>query len=824
MISKMKNWIQSRFGKVESFREPIEKTMALPDRGLTQEQANERKEKGYANESPTSATKSVGKIVLDNTLTYFNVIFFVLAALLLYVGAFNHLTFLVIVTVNTVIGIVQEINAKRTLDKLKLISEPKARVVRDGAIHEIAVEETVRDDVVCFSAGNHIYADAVVLSGEVQVNESLITGEADEIGKKAGDRLTSGSFIISGNCRARLEKVGHDSFVSSLTLDAKKMKRTAQPGMMKSLTLLIKIVGLAIIPIGILMYLNHADAGMSLHDNIVKTTGALIGMIPEGLYLLVSVALALSIIRLAKKKTLVHEMKSIETLARVDTLCVDKTGTITEPQMFVSETVLLAPSRFGQDRVKALLSEFSLNMNADNETMRAIQTAYPPMENGRKALSILPFSSSLKFSGLSMNGGEHYVLGAPEMILKTQFANYAPQIEPYTQTGSRVLLLASCPSLDNTANLGNVTPIALVLLKNRIRPSARKTFEYFAKQGVAIKVISGDNPLTASLAACEAGIPGAEKYIDATRLTSRDQLMKAANEYTVFGRVTPEQKKHLVSALHRQGHTVAMTGDGVNDVLALKEADCSIAMSSGSDVACHVANLVLLDNDFSSLPSVVAEGRRVINNIERSASLFLVKNIFSFVLALLAILIGFDYPLTPAQLSLISGLTIGIPSFVLALEPNEEMIRGKFLRNVIYRALPAAITDLFVILGTLLFAHAFPLYLTDEKVSTVTALLIGVVGFFMVYRTAKPFNRLKVIMFIGILLLFVLAVSIMPAFFHLFPLDFGSLLVLVVFVLMIPSVMNLLIATLEGIRRYYGKAKRVITEMKKSDENKAPQP
>ena len=761
-------------------RQPIQRIAAPHTRGLSAAEVRERLDKGYANLPVASPTKTVRQIILSNVFTYFNFIFFVLAAALISVGSFNNLTFLVVVLVNTVIGIVQELNAKKTLDKLTLLSEPKATVVRDGAETAVETEQLVVDDIVLFGAGNQICADAVVVSGEAQVNESLVTGESDEIMKREGDALLSGSFVVSGSCYARLEKVGHESFVSRLTLDAKKSHKQQHPGMMRSLTRLVQIIGVIIIPMGIALFMQqHKLLGLAAKENIEKTTAALIGMIPEGLYLLANVALAVSVIKLAKKNTLVHDLKCIETLARVDVLCVDKTGTITEPVMQVDGLVPLGEAA-DEARLEALLCDFAGNMAADNATMKALKERFK--KNAfRKAQSVVPFSSTTKTSSVSFGEAETYLLGAPEFLLKDAYEGWRAHIEPHAMRGSRVLLLAVLGA-DRI-----LTPLALVLLSNKIRPNAKETFEYFTAQGVAIKVISGDNPLTVSAAAAAAGIPDADKLIDLSTVETDEELQDAALEYAIFGRVTPEQKRKLVRFLKGAGHTVAMTGDGVNDVLALKEADCSVAMASGSDVACQVSHLVLLNSDFASMPSVVAEGRQVINNIERSASLFLVKNIFSFVLSLISIFAVFAYPLTPSQISLISCVTIGIPAFFLAMEKNESLVRGKFLRNVLFRAFPAAVTDLFVIGGVILFAHAFAL--DSDITSTISTILMGLVGFAMIYRICRPFNWKRIVLLCGLAVLFVAAMLILPRFFTLTALDRRGWLILAVFALLIPSVL-----------------------------------
>lgn len=755
-----------------------------PDMGLSSQQVENRINEGYVNLSVDKASKSVTEIVLSNVFTYFNLIFFVLAIILIIERSFTHLTFLIVVFINTIIGIFQEIRAKKTLEKLSLVSSPLASVIRDGKEECVNSEELVLDDIVIFKAGNQILADATVCDGEVTVNESLVTGESDEIKKTIGSELLSGSFVISGSCRARLERVGYESFASKLMLDAKKIKKKQQPGMMKSLTLLIKIIGVIIIPLSIFMFLNQRSLpDMTTKANIEKTAASVIGMIPEGLYLLTTIALAVSVMRLAKKKTLVHDMKCIETLARVDVICVDKTGTITEPDMHLKEIVPLnIEDNDDYYTCERLIRDFVLNMSSDNATMAALKEHFDDKKEYRRATELKGFSSKTKYSAAAFKDTA-YILGAPEFILRDGYEDFREVIEEHSSVGERVLLFAeyryekdSSEDIFNNGNLyGIVIPEALVTLENRVRPEAKETFEFFTNQGVKIKVISGDNPVTVAKAAETAGIPDSEKYIDASLLNTKEKLNKAILEYTVFGRVTPEQKRIFVKALKKAGHTVAMTGDGVNDVLALKDADCSIAMASGSDAASNVSDLVLLDSNFACMPSVVAEGRRVINNIERSASLFLVKNIFSFILTLFTLIIGFSYPLTPAQLSLVSALMIGAPSFCLALEPNTSLVKGKFLRNVLFKSFPAALTAVILVCWALLFEDAFGL--PTELASTVAFYLYSLVAYIMLFKVCKPMNLLHKILFISMGVLFLLAITLIPDFSGVTKLNYGSILI-----------------------------------------------
>lgn len=710
--------------------------------GLNSDQVNEYFENGWSNEPVEPPSKTVPEIIKSNLFTYFNLVFAVLAALLILAGSFRNLTFLPVILANLFIGIIQEIRAKNTLDKLSVLNAPKALVVREGRQFSIPAEELVLDDIVIFKAGNQICADAIVVDGEVSVNESLLTGESDEISKKPGDELMSGSFIVSGECYARLDKVGEDSYISKLTLEAKAMNSEEQSEMIRVLDKLVGVVGILIIPIGLLLFgQQFFFSGASFSKSITSMVAAVIGMIPEGLYLLASVALVVSVMRLASKKVLVHDMKCIETLARVNVLCVDKTGTITENTMEVNgEIPIDGYDSQSMAPLKQIISDFASAMSSDNITMKAMKD-YFNKPSGRKAVSVSPFSSQFKYSGAAFEDGS-YVLGAPEFVLREDYDNYREQIEQYSSEGYRVLVFGIYDGvIDGKALTGKVTPLGLVFLSNPIRKEAPETFKYFENQGVEIKVISGDNPVTVSQVALQAGIANADNYIDASTLTTDEAIEDAVLRYTVFGRVTPDQKRKFVRALKKAGRTVAMTGDGVNDVLALKDADCSVAMASGSDAAAQASQLVLLDSNFACMPSVVMEGRRVVNNIERSASLFLVKNIFSFLLSLFSVCFMINYPLEPSQISLISMFTIGVPAFFLALQPNKNIIQGHFLSNVLIKALPAGITDFLVVGALVVFGQVFEVGETD--ISTACTMLLAIVGFVILYNISKPMNALR---------------------------------------------------------------------------------
>lgn len=767
----------------EPMRRPVPVLETNPETGLSSAQAQERVDAGWANLPIDPPGKTVGQIIKSNVFTYFNMLFFLLAAFVLVFGTWQNAMFLGVVFANIAIGIVQELRSKRTLDKLTLLTAPHGAVIRDGRQRKIPTSEMVRDDIVVFSAGSQIFADAVVVAGECSVNEALITGEADEIKKPAGADLLSGSFVVSGECRARLTQVGADSYANRLTIEAKEAKPPQQSEMMRSLTRLVQIIGIAIIPLGILMAIKEIVwLERSVSNGVVATVASLIGMIPEGLYLLTSMALAAGVVRLAQKKTLVHDMGCIETLARVDVLCVDKTGTVTENKMAVEDVIPLCPDRFEEEDIRLIMADYVAAMRADNDTMAALRKYFTGKVT-QQAIKAVPFTSAKKFGGVSFHEDETYLLGAPDVLLGERYGKYARQIDAYSSKGCRVLLLALYDGQPDDEELdAPLMPISLILLSNKIRAEAPETFRYFAKQGVAIKVISGDNAMAVSEVAKRAGIKGAESYVDARTLETDEDIAEAVEKYTVFGRVTPDQKRKFVRALKAGGHTVAMTGDGVNDVLALKEADCSIAMASGSDAASQVSHIVLLESNFAAMPSVVAEGRRVINNIERSAALFLVKNIFSFALALISLIFTLPYPVTSAQMSLVSALTIGAPGFVLAMEPNISRIKGKFLPNVIYRALPGALTDLFLVLGVILFCMVFEV--EDNMMSTVCAIILNIVGLMVVHFTCKPYNLLRKVMIGGLTAAFVFCVVMLPQLFTLSSLDLPGAMILVVFALL----------------------------------------
>ncbi len=730
-----------------------------PALGLSDEQVRQQREDGLVNLAVDPPTKSVWQIVRENLFTYFNLVFAILAALVIAAGSLRSLTFMVVVVVNALVGIVQELRAKAELDKLSVLNAPRARVIRAGREWDVAAEELVQEDVVVFRAGAQVCADAVVLTGNCAVNESLLTGEQDEVSKSEGDELMSGSFLVSGECRARLTRVGRESYVSQLAQRAKAMDKKEQSEMLRTLDRLVAVIGIIIIPIGALLFWQaYVQDGATFSESIVSMVAAIVGMIPEGLYFLTSIALAVSVVRLSRQNVLVHNMKCIETLSRVDVLCVDKTGTITEPEMRVTSFVPLP----GYDPrsmppLRTLLSDFAAAQSPDNATMEALRRAFVTT-SGLKAESVVPFSSRWKYSAAVFEG-KTYLLGAPELVLRENYELIRTVVETYSAEGSRVLVLALYSGVPDGEGLtGEALPLSLVLLSNPIRPDARETFRYFAEQGVRIKVISGDNPVTVSHIAAQAGISGAERYVDASTL-GEAELPDAVEKYTVFGRVTPEQKRLFVQALKKAGHTVGMTGDGVNDILALKDADCSVAMASGSEAASQVSQLVLLDSNFAKMPAVVGEGRRVVNNIQRSAALFLVKNIFSLLMAVFSVCFGFRYPLEPSQVSLISSFSIGLPSFFLALQPERSRIEGHFMTNVLVKALPAGLTDFLVVGALVIFGQVF--VVDPDEIATASTLLLAIVGFMILYRISQPMNTARW----GILALSGLGLIISSVFF-----------------------------------------------------------
>lgn len=788
-MAKQKSPSRRRKQAAESTpRRPLPVLEADPNLGLTQAQVQARRSCGWSNDPGESPSKSEGQIIRENTLTFFNLIFLILAVLLVIAGSYKNMMFLVIAIANTAIGTIQEIRSKRAVDKLTLVAEHPAKVIREGRRMEVRPSLLVRDDIMELAAGDQICADALVRAGEIQVNESLITGEADAIIKGPGDSLKSGSFVVSGRARVQLTQVGPDAYAAKLSAGAKKNVQATESEMMRSLDRLIRVVGFALIPVGcILFYRQFQVLGMDFRTSTQSTVAALIGMIPEGLYLLTSVAMAVSAMKLAKQQVLVQDMNCIETLARVDVLCVDKTGTITEPGMEVQDLIPL-DQQDTPEYLEAVLAALYSGVEPENDTGRAMTEVFA-REVAWTCQARIPFNSQTKWSAAVFADQGAFVVGAPEFILGPRYASIQASVEPWSALGCRVLLVAQyggTPEQNRALEPELVRPMALVLLSNRIRATAPDTFRFFAQEGVSIRVISGDNPVTVSEVARRAGIAGSERYVDASTLKTEADFARAAQECTVFGRVTPDNKKKLIRAMKQEGHTVAMTGDGVNDVLALREADCGIAMASGSQAASQVAQLVLLQSDFAAMQGVVGEGRRVINNIQRAAALFLVKNIFSMLLALISMFATFPYPVTPLHLSMISGLTIGAPSFFLALEGNRERIKGRFMAGVLRKAFPGGLTNLIVVLMAVGFVLVF--HLPTDQLYTVSASLMCLTGLLVLFQVCKPFTTQRKVLWGLMAAASAFCFFFLGSVFEFVRLDLEMVIVLAAVFLMTPTV------------------------------------
>ncbi len=723
-------------------------------KGLSEEKILELKEKGLVNYNYDVKTKSIGQIIAGNFFTLFNFLNFGLALAIFLVGSYKNLLFLGVVFCNTLISTIQEIRSKKVIDKLSLLNESKATVIRDGKEVSIGIHEIVLGDIIKLKAGNQIVTDSRILVGEILVNESLITGESESVTKNKDMNILSGSFVVSGSCLAEVIHVGADNYTAQISAEAKYIKKVNSE-IMNFINKIIKYISIAIIPIGVLLFLGQMDSG-SFGDTVIHVVAALIGMIPEGLVLLTSTVLAISVIRLSKYNVLVQELYCIETLARVDTICLDKTGTITKGEMEVSKLVPLNETPMNE--IVDALSVMSYHMENDNQTMEAISKKYA-RKNDYKVLEVVPFSSQAKWSGISFEDVS-YIIGAPEIVLKDT-SKIDKELNLYTESNRTILLGKVNHKLNKTLPL-DVEPMALVIINDKVRLEAKATLGYFKEQGVDIKLISGDNPKTVAGVAKKVGLTDV-KYIDMSKCDL--PIMEIVDKYNVFGRVKPKQKKEIVMALKANGHTVAMTGDGVNDVLALKEADCSVAMNSGSDAARNVSQLVLLDSNFSSMPKVVAEGRRSINNIQRSSSLFLCKTTYATLLAILFMFLPLSYPFEPIQLTLTSVVTIGIPSFILALEPNNERINGKIILNVLKRSIPTALT---IVLNILIISILpYIIRLTSDEVSTLCVLLTGLTGFMLLYRISLPFNALRRCLFGFLIVLFSFGVIFLRELFSL---------------------------------------------------------
>lgn len=760
--------------------------------GLSEEQVIKRMNEHLYNEQVKRITKSYQEIFRDNICTLFNLINVILAGLIIYVGSYRNLMFLGVALSNLAIGIFQEVRSKRILDKLSLINESKITVMRAKKQMEIHMEELVLDDIMILKSGAQVCSDAIIKKGRLELNESNVNGESDIIVKKEGDFIYSGSYILSGNAYAQVEHVGHDNYASRIMKEAKVLKKHKSE-LRDSLNFIIKYIGIAIIPIGILLFLKqYYLLDYSFAESVVPTVSALIGMIPEGLVLLTSVALAVGSINLAKQQTLVQELYCIETLARVDTLCLDKTGTITKGSMQVESII-----SYTDMDLKELLAYMMGTLSDENSTAQAIRSYLKDCKKAENAITI-PFSSDRKYSAVSMN--QHtYSMGAYEFMTLQKDEMIEAQIDKYANEGYRIITLAYNDAMICDGKLpSNSSVIGLLLLSDPIREEAPKTLAYFASQGVDIKIISGDNPVTVHEIARKAGVYHADAYIDASTLKDED-IANAVNKYSVFGRVSPQQKKLIIQALKKAKHTTAMIGDGVNDVMALKEADCSIAVAQGSEAAKNIANLVLLDNNFKHMPFIVNEGRRVINNIQRAASLFLVKTIFSLILAILTLFLNSRYPFVPIQLTLISSLTVGIPSFFLALEPNHNRIKGNFVINVLSQAAPGAFMVVASTLLVSLFTTVF--HYNDDVRTTMCVILTATCSLTVLQRISMPFTKQRRIVFFTMTLLFVLAITLLPNLFMIVRLDLFSLAVTAGGVFVIPIIINLIYYRLQRLEK-----------------------
>lgn len=744
-------------------------------RGLSKAEVEERKKRGLVNGNFSVKTKSIGQIIYSNTFTLFNFINVFLAGCLIMVHSYKNMLFLGVVFWNILIGVIQEIRSKRVIDKLSLLSEPMANVLRDGSFCDIRIEDIVLDDIFLLKNGNQVCTDAVIIEGECEINESLLTGESDPVSKKQGDEILSGSFIISGNVLAQAVHVGKDNYVNKITGQAKYLKKPNSE-MLTSIKAIIKFISIVLIPLACLLFFNQIRIDENtFSDVVVSTVAAVIGMIPSGLVLLTSVVLAVSVVRLGQKHTLVQELYCIETLARVDTLCLDKTGTITEGVMDV-EGIELIDKALNMEQIDEIIYFFTNGLNDDNPTFMALKEysmklykkkreVFEEKIKDYKVKQKISFSSDKKWSLVDFENQGTYVLGALEFVFRENNETLKKFASRFAKDGVRVLILAHSENHCSEKNLPkDLIPCAFVLLTDRIRKSAPETLKYFKNQGVAIKIISGDNPETVANIAKRSGVLYSEKYVDASTLITEEDVKNAAEEYIVFGRVTPMQKLKLVQALKEKGHIVAMTGDGVNDVMALKEADCSIAMQSGSDAARNVSQLVLMDSDFAAMPDIVAEGRRTINNIQRSAALYLTKTIYSAMLALIFIFLRVGYPFQPIQLTLLGSLAIGIPSFILAMEPNLNRVKGKFLMNILKLAIPGGLIVITNIMAAELFGWLFSI--REREMQTLAFLGLAIASLVELFKVCKPFNRLRVIMCSLIISIFILAVVFFGEFFE----------------------------------------------------------
>lgn len=735
--------------------------------GLTARQVRDREEAGLVNEQPPRVSKPLAQILRDNLCTFFNALNAGIFVSLLLVRSYANMLFMGVVLSNFLIGVVQELRAKRAVEKLSVLIAPTATVIRDGREEEISTERIVLDDVVCLGLGKQVPTDAVVLSGAAEIDESLLTGESDPQQRQAGDRLLSGSFIVSGSVCARADAVGAQSYAARLAQEARRYRRFDSE-LMRALRRIIRFSGSIVLPLGALLFLRaYFELHHPLQGAVEQAAASMIGMIPSGLMLLTSVSLTAGVVALSRRKTLVQELYCIETLSRVDMLCLDKTGTLTTGNLRVGRVWTPETDRAAAE---AAIAAFTQALPMDNATARALHAHFGGAESAPYGapLTITPFSSARRYSAISFEGALLY-LGAAQALCPALPEAFSLETERAANEGCRVLLFATAAPAQGEPpppEQAGLTPLALLVLLDELRPDAADTLRFFREQDVTVKLISGDDPLTVSAIAKRLGLPGHDAILDVSAL-SEEALAQAAESYTIFGRVSPRQKRALLTALKAAGHTVAMTGDGVNDVLALKEADCSVALGAGSDAAKQISQLVLLNNDFSALPHVVMEGRRVINNIRRTASLFLVKTIFSFLLTVSSVLFSLSYPFQPIQLTLIGALTVGIPSFFLALEPSRARIRGDFLRSVLAHALPGALIIYLYALVAGLAGRGMGL--SYPEINTLCVYLAGVAGLCVLLRVCMPLEKLRGILVATMAGLFIAGVLMLRELLKLTP-------------------------------------------------------
>lgn len=780
--------------------------------GLTDEQVNERIEQGKVNADENPNTRTYKQIVRENTLTFFNFLNLVLLILVLMVGSYKNAFFVGIIIINTLIGIAQEIRAKKTIDKLAILTAKKSIVIREGKKWTVPTEELVLDDLVCLKTGDQVPADAKVLEGSVEVNESLLTGESDNLPKNVGDELFSGSFVTSGEACCQIIHVGKDNYAAQITSEAKEFKRHNSE-LKNSLNAILKVISIIIVPLGaLLFYKQYYVVGNTFKDSIVSMVAGVLGMIPEGLVLLTSVALTLGALVLANKKTLVQELYCIETLARVDTLCLDKTGTITEGTMCVERVEPWSEASENKDtdeiptededepdlhEIENMMANLMYVLKDQNATIDALRKRFPA-KSSMTLEHIVSFSSDRKYSGAVFEDNGTYLMGAAQFLFPEGREDILDVCQNYAEEGLRVLVLAhSTQMAEGTELPENLEPAALLLLTDVIREEAPDTLQFFDSQEVDLKVISGDDPVTVSAIAKRAGLKNAENYVDATTLETEEQLEEAVAKYSVFGRVTPQQKKEMVQALQKQGHTVAMTGDGVNDVLALKEADCSIAMAQGSDAAKNIANVVLLDSNFASMPHIVNQGRRVVNNIRTAASMFLIKTMFSVMLSLLTIFFGNAYPFEPIQMSLISACAVGIPTFLLAQENNYDKIDHTFLRHVFLNAFPAALTITSCVFAVMLVCQN--VYHSNDMLSTACVLVTGWNYMAALKTVYAPLNTYRKVIIYGMQFIFFSAAVIFQKLLGLGSLDFGMIILVFILMTFAPLLIDVITSWIKGV-------------------------